>query len=158
MHLPQTDASGRFVAGEPRDAALLTRIFAKGIDVFPTGLAVAIAQLAGVPALGLVALSLFACSDWTGSPGKWLLRIRAITLDGSPATPLAALQRNVTLCLAPAGHLVISAGWLGQGRWDQASVFCVGAVVVLGEFVGLLFQPQNRRWGDVFAKTRVVER
>lgn len=154
----QFDAQGRFVAGEPRDAGMLTRIFAKLIDVFPTGLTVAIAQLTGVPALGLVALGLFAFSDWTGSPGKWLLRIRAITLDGSPATPLSSLKRNITLCLAPAGHLVIASGWFGQGRWDQASVFCVGAVVVLGEFVGLIFQPQNRRWGDVFAKTRVVER
>jgi uncharacterized RDD family membrane protein YckC len=37
-------------------------------------------------------------------------------------------------------------------------VACIGLSVMLGELIGMVMQPQNRRWGDTFARTRVVER
>ena len=42
--------------------------------------------------------------------------------------------------------------------WPYASFISTSLGVVLGELVGTVMQPDNRRWGDTFARSRVVDR
>jgi uncharacterized RDD family membrane protein YckC len=158
MQLPPLDARGRFAA-ELRQAGMLPRLFAKALDLLPMGLVLALTVLVDVPTLGLLGLLAFCLLDWVGSPGKWLLRLRVVDLQGQPVGPSSALKRNAMFVVAPMLQVAIWAGWLGSPRtWDQISVFCVGGALLIGELVGLLLQRESRRWGDVFAGTRVVER
>lgn len=162
MELPPTDDQGRFLP-QFRDGSILRRIFAKLLDALLTGVASwGFSLLMPLPVASLLAVLWFCLADWSGSPGKWFLRLRVVMLDGAPVTPLASLKRNVVLGLPVVARAVIVAGWTGldatASQWDRVSVACIGLAVTLGELIGMVFQPMNRRWGDAFARTRVVDR
>jgi len=163
MPLPPTDEAGRFLL-ELRTASIFSRYFAKGTDLTIAGVMIVVLTLVthSYPAAAILGATWFMLTDWAGSPGKWLLRIRAVTLTGAPLGPLASLKRNLVLGLPTVSHALLVGGWVGlQGddrKWDAGIVLCVGLVVVLGEFIGMVMQPESRRWGDTFARSRVVDR
>lgn len=163
MNLPPTDEHGRFLP-ELRTASIFSRYFAKAVDITLGGFLIVALTLAVLPYpfAALIGASWFMLTDWLGSPGKWLLRIRAVTLEGKPLGPLGSFKRNLVLVLPTVSHALLVGGWIGlQGddrKWDAGIVLCVGIVIVLGEFIGMVMQPESRRWGDVFARSRVVDR
>lgn len=85
--------------------------------------------------VGAIALVFFTVTTWLGggrSPGKWLLGIRVVRLDGTPLSIWNAFGR--------AGGYAASASMLGLGfleaAWDpnrQAAHDCVAATVVVRE-------------------------
>lgn len=162
MQLPPTDAQGRFVA-ELQTGSIIKRCFARLLDAVVAGLTTfGFSLVMPLPFASLLGTGWFCLADWSGSPGKWLFRLRVVTLEGAPVGAIAALKRNVVLGLPTFARALMTSGWLGlQGdaqKWDRGLLACVGLAVVLGELVGMVMQPQNRRWGDVFAGTRVVDR
>lgn len=163
MNLPPTDAQGRFLP-ELRTASIFSRYFAKAVDLTLAAAIIVVLTLAVLPYpyAALMGTGWFLLSDWVGSPGKWLLRIRAVTLEGAPLGPLGSLKRNLVLGLPTMSHALLVGGWVGlqgEGRkWDAGILLCVGVVVVLGEFIGMVMQPESRRWGDTFARSRVIDR
>ena len=163
MQLPEQDAQGRFLP-QFRTASIFARYFAKAIDFTFAGVTIVVLTLIlhSYPTAALVGATGFMLTDWLGSPGKWLLQIRAVTLEGAPLGPFASLKRNFVLALPTLSHALLVGGWVGlQGddrKWDAGIVLCVGLVAVLGEFIGMVMQPESRRWGDTFARSRVVDR
>ena len=161
--LPPTDAQGRFLP-QLRTASIFSRYFAKAADFTLAATNIVVLTIAGVPYpwAALSGSAWFLLSDWAGSPGKWLLQIRAVTLVGAPVGPLSSFKRNLVLALPTLSHALLVGGWVGmQGdgrKWDAGLLLCIGFIVVLGEFMGMLMQPESRRWGDVFGRSRVIDR
>lgn len=162
MQLPPTDAQGRFVPVF-RDGSILKRMFAKLIDSIVCGVTIwGFSKCMELPWAAAIGVFWYCTADASGSPGKWFFRLRVVMMSGAPVTMFAALKRNVVLGLPTLGRAMITAGWGGldadASKWDRGFLACVGLAVVLGEVIGMLLQPMNRRWGDTFAGTRVVER
>lgn len=160
--LPPTDEQGRFVAVH-RDGSILKRLLAKPIDLVISGLTSwGFSQVLPLPVATAIGLGWLCLSDWAGSPGKWVWRLKVIMMDGSPVTAAASFKRNVLLALPTLGRSISRAGWTGldadAARWDLGILACVGLSIAFGEVFGILIQPMNRRWGDTLAGTRVVER
>ena len=160
--LPPTDAAGRFLPAL-RAASIIKRCCAKLIDACFAGITTfTLLTLMPLPFASFVSTTWFCLTDWFGSPGKWLFQIRAVNLDGSPLSPLASLKRNVLLGLPTFLHALITAGLIGaQGedqKWERLILALVSLSVFFGELVGMVMQPDNRRWGDTFARSRVVNR
>ena len=129
MQLPEQDAQGRFLP-QFRTASIFARYFAKAIDFTFAGVTIVVLTLIlhSYPAAALVGATGFMLTDWLGSPGKWLLQIRAVTLEGAPLGPLASLKRNLVLALPTLSHALLVGGWVGlQGddrKWDAGIVLC----------------------------------
>lgn len=139
------------------------RVLAKLLDAIVSGVTSwGFSRVLPLPWAALVGTGWFMLCDWAGSPGKWLFRLKVVHDDGSPAGPLAALKRNLVLGLPTIGRAFIVSGLTGASadaaKWDRGFVACVGLAVVVGELVGMIIDAQGRRWGDRFARTRVVER
>jgi len=162
MSLPPTDEQGRFLP-QLETGSMFKRVFAKFLDALLTGaFSASLLLVLPMPWAALIGTSWFMLSDWFGSPAKWLFRLKVVHLDGSAIGPFASLQRNFMLGLPTIARAVIVSGWWGAdvdaAKWDRGAVACIGLSVMLGELIGMVMQPQNRRWGDHFARTRVVER
>ena len=162
MNLPPTDEAGRFVPNL-RTGSIIKRICAKLFDAVVAGLTSwGLSTMMPLPVASLIGTGWFCLADWAGSPGKWLFQLRVVTLQGEAIGPLASLKRNVVLGLPTILRSMLVAGWLGvQGegqQWDRGALACVGLSVALGELIGMVLQPDNRRWGDTFARSRVVDR
>ena len=162
MDLPPTDDAGRFLPNL-RTGSIIKRCVAKFLDLLVAGVVTGgLALVIPFPLASLVGMSWLCLTDWLGSPGKWLFQLRAVTLEGAPLGPLAALKRNGVLGLPSVAQAFLASGWIGlQGqnqKWDGALIACVGLAVWLGEIIGMVMQPENRRWGDAFARSRVVDR
>ena len=160
--LPPTDAAGRFLPNL-RTASIIKRCFAKLIDATLAGLTTfGFLALMPLPHASFLSTSWFCLTDWFGSPGKWLFQIRAVNLDGAPLSPIASLKRNLVLGLPTFLRALITAGLIGaQGedqKWERLILALVSLAVFFGELVGMVMQPDNRRWGDTFARSRVVNR
>lgn len=162
MALPPTDEQGRFLP-ELRTGSILKRCVAKLLDAVIAGVTTfGFSMMMPLPFASLIGTGWFCLADWSGSPGKWLFRLRAVTLAGAPLGPVASLKRNIVLGLPTIARAFLVSGWVGlQGenlKWDRGFLACVGLAVFLGELVGMVMQPDNRRWGDTFARSRVVDR
>lgn len=162
MSLPPTDEQGRFLP-QLETGSMIKRFFAKLLDAILTGaFSASLWLLLPMPWPAVIGTSWFMLSDWFGSPAKWLLRLKVVHLDGSAIGPIASLKRNFMLGLPTIARAVIVSGWWGtdvdSAKWDRGALACIGIAVLIGELVGMIMQPQNRRWGDHFAGTRVVER
>ncbi|MDP2272773.1 MAG: RDD family protein [Archangium sp.] len=160
--LPPTDSQGRFLPNL-RTASILKRCCAKVIDAILSGITTfTFLALMPLPFASVIGTSWFCLTDWFGSPGKWLFQIRAVNLDGSPLSPLASIKRNLILGLPTFLRALITAGLIGaQGedqKWERLILALVSLSVFFGELVGMVMQPDNRRWGDTFARSRVVDR
>lgn len=156
-----TDEQGRFVR-ELREGSMAARFFAKAIDGFVFTLIGAVAALVSArpwaAALGPV---LFLVSDALASPGKWLLRLEAVRVDGGTPGLFGSVSRNATLALPPLAAVLLGARLvptaLAPGT-EAALVGCVGLLLLAVESFTLLIAPQSRRWSDQFSGTRVVRR
>lgn len=163
MQLPPTDEAGRFLPSL-RAASIFSRYFAKAADLTVSAAMIVVLTLTVLPFhwASVVGTTWFMLTDWAGSPGKWILRIRAVTLEGAPLGPLASLKRNLVLGLPSLSHAFLVGGYIGlQGddrKWDAGVLVCIGIIVVFGEFIGMVMQPESRRWGDTFARSRVIDR
>jgi uncharacterized RDD family membrane protein YckC len=160
--LPPTDEQGRFLPNM-RTGSMIKRVFAKLIDAVICGsTTVGFSAVMPLPWASFIGVSWFVLTDWSGSPGKWLFQLRAVTLDGKPLGALASIQRNLLLGLPNFLGALSSSGVLGlQGdarKWDRGIMACLSLTFFLGELIGMLMQPENRRWGDTFARSRVVDR
>lgn len=162
MSLPPTDEQGRFLPNL-RTGSVIKRIFAKLIDAvicgFTTG---GLSLVMPLPWASFIGVSWFVLTDWSGSPGKWLFQLRAVTLDGKELGPLASIKRNLLLGLPTFLRALSASGVLGlqgdQQKWDRGITACLSLTFFFGELIGMAMQPESRRWGDTFARSRVVDR
>lgn len=160
--LPPTDEQGRFLPNL-RTASIIKRIFAKLIDAVLCGFTtLGLSSVMPLPFASFIGVSWFVLTDWFGSPGKWLFQLRAVTLEGAPLGPIASIKRNLLLGLPTFLRALLVSGVLGvQGegqKWDRGALACVAVSVLLGELIGMVMQPDNRRWSDTLARSRVVDR
>ena len=85
-----------------------------------------------------------------------------MTLDGKPLGLLASIQRNLLLGLPTFLRALMTSGLIGLegdlAKWDRGALACISLTFIFGELIGMLLQPENRRWGDTFARSRVVDR
>lgn len=158
----KTDAQGRFQR-ELTEAPYFARVFAKFIDLTLAGAMYLLASL-WLPPLESTTIGTgwFLLSDWLGSPGKWLLRLEAVSLDGRRVGPLRSALRNLFLMLPLLGRAVLKSGWWGSDRdamyLDLGVLACLGLVMALVELVTMAILPLGQRWSDTMAKSRVVRR
>jgi uncharacterized RDD family membrane protein YckC len=160
--LPPTDEQGRFLPNL-RTGSMIKRFFAKLLDAIICGLTTGgLSLVMPLPWASFIGVSWFVLTDWSGSPGKWLFQLRAVTLDGKPLGPLASIQRNLLLGLPTFLRALMTSGLIGLegdlAKWDRAAMACISLTFIFGELIGMLLQPENRRWGDTFARSRVVDR
>lgn len=160
--LPPLDEHGRFQA-ELVPASTAARLVAKFIDFVVAGAtSFGFTALLPAPVASLVGMTWLCLTDWSGSPGKWLLRLRTVHPDGRPCGVGASLLRNFMLALPTLGRALIVSGWSGasasEATWDRAILAVVGLGIASGEVVGMVLREQGRRWGDRLAGTRVVRR
>jgi hypothetical protein len=159
--IPPTDEQGRFVR-ELREGSMFARVFAKAIDVFVTsaigGLLAFSSGHTWAAALGPI---LFLMSDAFFSPGKWLVRLEAVTLDGKRVGLFASLSRNMTLGLPPLAAVLVRSGLFEtalEPRIEGGIVGCLALVLLGVETLSMLVGVHDRRWSDHFSGTRVVTR
>ena len=83
------------------------------------------------------------------SLGKKLLKLRPVTLDGSPLNLAVSVKRNWVLAIGLVLMIFPVIGWvLGS---------IVGFIIGLVEVILVLTDEQGRRMGDKLANTKVVE-
>jgi len=83
------------------------------------------------------------------SLGKKLLKLRPVTLDGSPVDISVSVRRNWVFAIGPVLMIFPVIGWvLGS---------IVGFIIGLVEVILVLTDEQGRRMGDKLANTKVVE-
>jgi uncharacterized RDD family membrane protein YckC len=146
-------------------ADLGKRFIAVLIDAIPAIIVSAV--LGRIPFLGSIAAGLLAGIWWLvrdglnlahadlRSPGKRLMGLRPVRLDGQPMTLRTSMRRNVTLAAYSVGFLfwvVPVLGWIAS-----LPVFALGGVISLVEVVLVLTDAEGRRMGDKLAATKVVE-
>jgi uncharacterized RDD family membrane protein YckC len=144
------------VAGPPK-ADIGKRIVAAIID------AVIAAILGFIPAIGgLIGAAYILVRDGLEfdfmdqrSVGKKVLKLRPVTLDGSPVDVVTSIKRNWMFCLGGLIPLLIFIPILG---WMMIP-FVGLAALVLGviELVLVLTDANGRRFGDKIANTQVIE-
>ncbi len=89
------------------------------------------------------------------SPGKKIMKLRPVRLDGQPMTMEVSIKRNLPLAVYCVGYIlwvVPVLGWL-----VSIPIFAIGAIVSLIEAVLALTDPEGRRMGDKYAGTKVIE-
>lgn len=155
------DEHGRFVR-ELREGSMLARFFAKVIDAFTTSLVGGlIAVISGIGWTAAIGPLLFLFSDALASPGKWLMRLEAVRMDGSKPGFFGSLSRNATLALPPLGAILMRSGLFETAlspTIEGSIVGCLAVLLLVVECVTLLVAPMSRRWSDQFSGTRVVRR
>ncbi len=125
-------------------AGLLSRVVAKVIDLIVATIAVEILQKTGFFA-GIVYI-LISDGFFNGrSPGKMLLGLSVVRVDGGPCTVRESILRNMTIAFGFLLWRIPLIGWL--------LFLCVLAF----EFIVLFGSDTNRRLGDEIAKTNVIE-
>jgi uncharacterized RDD family membrane protein YckC len=83
------------------------------------------------------------------SLGKKLLKLRPVTLDGSPVDIAVSVKRNWVFAIGPVLMIFPVIGWvLGS---------IVGFIIGLVEIILVLTDEEGRRMGDKLANTKVVE-
>jgi uncharacterized RDD family membrane protein YckC len=83
------------------------------------------------------------------SLGKKLMKLRAVTLDGSPVDINVSVKRNWVFAIGPVLMILPVVGWvLGS---------IVGFVIGIIEIVLVFSDEEGRRMGDKLANTKVIE-
>lgn len=88
------------------------------------------------------------------SVGKKLVKLRPVTLDGSPMDIMVSVKRNWMFALGGIGQLLI---FTIVGILLAIPLFFVMLLLVIVEVVLVLTDPQGRRLGDKIANTIVIE-
>jgi uncharacterized RDD family membrane protein YckC len=89
------------------------------------------------------------------SPGKKIMKLRPIRLDGQPMDMAISIKRNLPLALYCVGFFL----WIVPvlGHLLSIPIFAIGGLVSLIEAVLVLTDPEGRRFGDKMAGTKVIE-
>lgn len=157
LAVPPAPHTGKADAGK--------RIVAALIDAIP---AIVVAFVLGlIPFIGGLVGGVLAGAWWLvrdgldldfadkRSPGKKVMKLRPVRLDGQAMTLEVSIKRNLPLAIYCVGYLfwiVPVAGWL-----LSIPVFAVGGIVSLIEAILALTDPDGRRMGDKYAGTKVIE-
>lgn len=88
------------------------------------------------------------------SVGKKLVKLRPVTLDGSPVDIMVSVKRNWMFALGGIGQLLI---FTIVGILLAIPLFFVMLLLVIVEVVLVLTDAQGRRLGDKIANTIVIE-
>lgn len=98
---------------------------------------------------------------WAGkSPGKWLLRLRVISVEGRPITFSSSLIRNVVRILdfLPSGYLVGMIAVFVSPREQRIGDLAAGTVVVMDRLYagfGGVGRPRRRKRGKLAASDSI---
>ena len=98
------------------------------------------------------------------SPGKKIMKLRPVRLDGQVMTLETSIKRNLPVAFYCVGYLL----WIvpmarycqGLGPLDLTSslpLFVSGMLVWLVEAAFAITDSEGRRWGDRLAGTKVIE-
>jgi len=89
------------------------------------------------------------------SVGKKVMKLRPVTLDGSPMTLLLSAKRNWMFALGGLAQLMLAISFFGA---FFVPVFGLAALILgVTEVVLVLTDKAGRRLGDRMAETRVIE-
>ena len=89
------------------------------------------------------------------SMGKKLMGLKPVRSKERPMDLSASVRRNWVFLIGGVAGLLSGVPLIG---WLIVLVsVCLGALVSLYEIYLVLTEPEGRRWGDVFAGTRVVQ-
>jgi uncharacterized RDD family membrane protein YckC len=134
----------------------LTRFLAFLIDGIAVGLVGLVPIIGGIAGIAYVLFRDGLDVDFMRhrSLGKKLMKLSVARDDGTPMDLMTSARRNWPLAFGSLTQLLIFVPVLG---WVLIPfVLIAGAVFVIVEIVKVLTAPDGRRWGDSFAKTRVV--
>ena len=89
------------------------------------------------------------------SPGKKIMKLRPIRLDGAPMDMATSVKRNLPIAAYCVGFLF----WIIPvlGHIASAPIFAIGGILNLVELVLVVTDPEGRRMGDKMAGTKVIE-
>lgn len=143
-------------------AAIIDGIILAVINVI-FGMILGLIPVVGPLLAGLVGAALYAMKDAFpipaldgASPGKKIMKIKAVNMNGANLTPEESIKRNLPLVFGGAvnGVLSLLPAALYLGLAGLVGLIQLGAVIVETYF--LWTKPDGRRWGDNFASTQVV--
>lgn len=83
------------------------------------------------------------------SLGKKLLKLRPVTLDGSPVDMTVSLKRNWVFAVGPVLMIFPVIGWIFGS--------IIGLIIGIVEVVLVFTDEEGRRMGDKLANTKVIE-
>jgi uncharacterized RDD family membrane protein YckC len=150
----------------PATKADLSKRFIAGlIDAIPAIVVSAVFGL--IPFIGGIIGGLAAAGWWLvrdgldlefadrRSPGKKLMKLRPLQLNGQPVTMELSIKRNLPLAIYAIGFVL----WVVPvlGHLLSIPIFLVGGIIGVIEIVLVLTDPEGRRMGDKLANTRVVD-
>ena len=89
------------------------------------------------------------------SLGKKVMKLRPVTLDGSPVDMVASIKRNWMFALGGIVQLLMFIPVIGWALIPVVGV--IALILALIEIILVLTDPEGRRMGDKIANTKVVE-
>ena len=89
------------------------------------------------------------------SVGKRLMKLRPVTLDGSPMDIVASAKRNWMFALGGIVTLLLAIPFVGLLLVIPVAI--AGMVIGIIELLLVLIDPEGRRLGDKLANTKVVD-
>lgn len=149
----------------PAKADLGKRFIAALIDAIP---AILVGVVLGfIPVLGGIIGGLAAGAWWLvrdgldlefadkRSPGKKIMKLRPVRVDGAPLSLEDSVKRNIPLAAYCVGYLL----WVVPvlGHLISIPIFLIGGLIGLVEAVLAVTDNEGRRMGDKLANTRVIE-
>ena len=89
------------------------------------------------------------------SPGKKLMKLRPVRLDGQPMDMATSIKRNLPIAIYCVGYFL----WIVPilGHLVSIPIFLIGGLINLVEAVLVITDGEGRRWGDKMAGTKVIE-
>jgi uncharacterized RDD family membrane protein YckC len=89
------------------------------------------------------------------SPGKKVMKLRPVRLDGQPMDIATSFKRNLPLAIYCVGYFL----WIVPvlGHLVSIPIFLIGGLLCLIEAVLVVTDPEGRRFGDKIAGTKVIE-
>jgi uncharacterized RDD family membrane protein YckC len=146
-------------------ADLSKRVIAVIIDAVPVMIVFIV--LRWIPFIGAAVSGAIAAAWWLvrdgldldfadkRSPGKKIMKLRPIRLDGQAMDINTSAMRNFPLCIGSVGSIFLVIPLLGL---IPAILFAVvGLIVGIAEVFFVLTDAEGRRWGDKLAGTKVIE-
>ncbi len=89
------------------------------------------------------------------SLGKKVMKLRPVTLDGSPMDMVASIKRNWMFALGGIVQLLMFIPVVGWALIPVVGV--ISLILALIEIILVLTDPEGRRMGDKIANTKVIE-